>query len=149
MMIISIAKPLQFLIIIILFSFITVPMCTAELIDFELITENEYLALYFQETTTEIAVLVKSTADIWYSNPANRQTMETIARGTAKTRLNAQFSIEYFVGNQQFTMDNYNDSVLHGQYDVSLIENGLRVDYQLGKAWNDEDHLPLLISKEV
>lgn len=115
---------------------------------FTLITENEHLELYMKESTTEIAVLVKESGDIWYSNPANRQTMETMARGTAKDRLNSQIVIEYYVGNQQFTMDNYNDSVVYDQHRIIPIENGVRVEYSFGKTWVDKDYLPLVISKD-
>ena len=34
--------------------------------------ENEFLALYFSEKTTEVAVLKKKTGEVWYSNPPGR-----------------------------------------------------------------------------
>jgi hypothetical protein len=120
----------------------------AQLAGFELAAENEQLQLYFNENTTEIAVLVKSTGHVWYSNPADRQTMETMARGAAKDRLNAQLFIGYYVGNQYITMDTYTGSVIHGQHNVIPIENGVRVEYLIGKEWDDKAYLPLVISKE-
>lgn len=45
-------------------------------------------------------------------------------------------------------MDTYNDSVLHDQYKVTFLPNGLRVDYEIGKRWKDDDYIPGIISKE-
>lgn len=120
----------------------------AELSDFELVAENEQLQLYINDSTTEIAVLVKETGHVWYSNPADRQTMETMARGAAKERLNAQLFIGYYVGNQYITIDSYTGSVVHEQSEIIPIENGVRVEYLIGKEWDDKSYLPLVIGKE-
>src|SRR5690625_1956495 len=37
--------------------------------EMDLIAENDYLALYIHQETTEIAIKVKDTSNIWYSNP--------------------------------------------------------------------------------
>lgn len=121
----------------------------AELADFDLVAENGELQLYIKKSTTEIAVLVKATGHIWYSNPADRQTMETIARGAAKDRLNAQLLIGYYYGNQYITMDTYTGSVVFDQAKVIPIENGVRVEYLIGKEWDDKAYLPVVISKEA
>ena len=120
----------------------------AGLSDFELVTDNGCLELYINESTTEIAVQVKETGDIWYSNPSDRQTMENLARGAAKERLNSQLSIGYYIGNQLITLDSYTESVLHDQYNIVPIENGVKVKYLIGKEWADKDYLPLVISQE-
>lgn len=123
-------------------------VASANLSDFLLVAENEHLQLYINESTTEIAVLMKESGDVWCSNPQNRETMETIARGRAKEQLSSQFIIEYFKGNQSLTMDNYTESVSYGQYNIVPIENGVRVEYVIGKEWDDDDYLPLVMSKE-
>ena len=120
----------------------------AELSDFALVAENDDLQLYINDSTTEIAVVVKATGHIWYSNPADRQAMETIARGAAKDRLNSQLLIGYYVGNQYITIDSYTGSVAHGQHTITPIENGVRVEYLIGKEWDDKAYLPLVISEE-
>ena len=51
-----------------------------------LVADNEYLSLYINDDTTEIAVRDKRTGSIWYSNPPDRDQNEKIARGTAKAR---------------------------------------------------------------
>lgn len=120
----------------------------AEIPGFKFVTENEYLELYIKESTTEIAVLVKATGDVWYSNPADRDTMETMARGAAKDRMSATLSIGYYVGNQYITIDTYTGSVQLNQHQIVPIENGVRVEYKIGKEWDDKAYLPLVISQE-
>lgn len=120
----------------------------ANISDFQVVAENNHLVLYINESTTEIAVLVKESGDIWYSNPSDRQSMETIAKGTAKARQNSQLLLGYYVGNQLINIDTYNESVIHGQHQIIPIENGVKVKYLVGREWNDKDYLPLVISEE-
>lgn len=120
----------------------------ADLSDFVFVTENEHLELYIKNSTTEIAVVEKRTGNTWYSNPNDRGTMEKIARGSARDRLNSQLSIGYYVGNQYITMDNYTESIVHDQHEIIPIENGVRVEYLIGRTWNDNDYVPLVISQE-
>ena len=115
---------------------------------FETVAENEHLILYFNESTVELAVLDKASGHLWYTNPPERARKETVARGTNKDRLNAQIVITYNSANQQNLMDSFNDSVKYGQYQVVPIENGVRIDYELGQAWRLQDYVPKVISVE-
>lgn len=116
---------------------------------FEKICENDFLILYFKEATTGIAIQDKSTGQIWYSNPQDLDEMEKKASGRTKEALKAQLAIKYYNDSDRlFDMDTYNDSVLHDQYKVTFLPNGLRVDYEIGKRWKDDDYIPGIISKE-
>lgn len=121
----------------------------AGLTGFEMVAENEHLALYLRsDGIVEFAVLQKASGNVWYSNPYDRERKEVFARGSAKAMLNAQVIISYFDVNRQIQMDSHNDSVAHGQHTINLIEGGFRVDYQIGRIWNDQDYMPLVISEE-
>lgn len=114
-----------------------------------LVAENDYLALYIKDSTAEIAVIDKAGDTIWFSNPPNRSRMETIARGRAKNALGAQLSLVYYTPQDlRKEVDSYNDSVAYGQYEIVPIENGVRVEFSFGEKWQDEDYLPIMISKE-
>lgn len=120
-----------------------------ELSGMRLVAETESLSLYINEATTEVAVLEKSTGVVWRSNPWRWETMERKASGTTKNRLGSQIHITYYTPNdQQKTMDNYNDSILHGQFVISDIEDGVRIEYTVGKMWGEEDNIPVMISKK-
>lgn len=115
---------------------------------FNVIAENEYLQLYLNSEIVEIAVLDKRSGDIWYSNPYDRDKKETIARGMNKERLNSQLVITYYLVNQRYQMDSFNDSVVHDQYEIVPISNGVRINYQFGRMWEEKDYLPTIISEE-
>lgn len=54
-----------------------------------LYTENEKLALYYNDKTTEIAVQDKKSGDMWYSNPQNRNA-DPYAKGINCDRLHCR-----------------------------------------------------------
>ncbi|MFW6270101.1 MAG: DUF5696 domain-containing protein, partial [Bacillota bacterium] len=117
-----------------------------ELVDFKLYAENPFLKLYLNENTTEIAVEDKRNREIWFSNPANH---ELGVEESQQQRLTSQMTINYYnPDSKRKQMNSYTDSVSYDQYSVSAIEKGVRVDYTIGKEWNEEDFLPELIRKK-
>lgn len=116
---------------------------------FEVVAENESLVLYLNPENTEFVVADKRTGKLWYSNPPNRRSEEKIARGPALEQIGAQFSIAYYTpGDNLRYMDNRNDSVAFGQYEVHPIPDGVRIEYVLGRRWSDASYLPVMISKD-
>jgi len=121
----------------------------AYLTAFSVAAENEHLILYLNPDNTEIAVEDKRTGSIWFSNPPNRRAKEKIARGQALNKLSAQFSISYYTpGDNLRHMDNYNDSVVYEQYEILPIDNGVRIEYVVGRQWSDQSFLPVMIRRE-
>jgi len=121
----------------------------AQISGFDKIAENEYLILYINNKTTEIAVEEKASGEIWYSNPPDRDKMETRARGAARDVMVSQLKIVFFdMGDKMYEMNSYRDAVLNEQYKITALENGVRVDYVFGKEWNDDDFVPRIIAKE-
>jgi len=114
----------------------------------ELVAQNEHLSLYIDRATTEIAVVQLSSGRVWYSNPQGWNKLETQARGTAKEQLGAQFLITYDRSDRRNReINNYTDSILHGLFEIKEIEDGIRIEYTLGRRWKDEDYLPVVIAK--
>lgn len=121
-----------------------------EIKGYEFVTENEYLSLFFNPETAEVAVYDQRTEQFWFTNPQNRAKFETIARGAAKDALAAQLRITYYEpGDVMRTMDSYNDSVSYGQFEVQPIDGGIRVEFVFGKEWEDKYYLPLIVEKEL
>ncbi|MFP4661087.1 MAG: DUF5696 domain-containing protein [Halanaerobiales bacterium] len=120
-----------------------------ELESFTIAAENDYLKLYIDNETTEIVVQDKSTGNLWFSNPPGREEVEKIARGSAREELNSQILLSYYLpGNKLRTMNNYSDSIVFQQYDINLIEDGVSIDYAIGKEWSDEDYVPMIIESK-
>ena len=117
---------------------------------FELRAENQHLSLFFHPETTEIAVYDRLTGETWYSNPKDRDQLEILARGSAKDAIGAQLRISYFTpGDVRRTMNNYSDSIVYGQFQIEELPNGVRVDYVLGKQWEDDDYFPVVLDVET
>lgn len=113
-----------------------------------LVSENDHLALYIDTTNTSIAIRDKRSDVNWFSNPENWESNELLARGKTKDKLGAQLSITYFnLRDIRLTMDNYNDSIVYDQFEIVPITNGVRVDYTLGKKWDDDSYLPVIIEQ--
>ena len=121
-----------------------------ELDSMTLVAENEYLRLYINEHTTAVAVADKQTDMVWYTNPPNWAKEERRAKGATKNRLGSQLAISYYIpGDERRTMDNYNDSIVHGQFDIFPLENGVRVEYVIGEQWSIDAYVPKMISADA
>jgi hypothetical protein len=115
----------------------------------DLVAQNDALSLFFDGNTLEFAVQDRHSEVVWYSNPPDRNRMETIARGKTKDELGAQLYLRYYTfDNQERVLDSYNDSIKYGQYQVSMLPNGIRIDYVIGKKWEDNAILPVLLGKQ-
>ncbi|NIK75088.1 hypothetical protein FHS15_000186 [Paenibacillus castaneae] len=114
----------------------------------EMAAENEFLILYINTATTEIAVQDKRSGAIWYSNPQDRED-DKVATGYNKAKLNVQIEISYLdsAGNS-LKYDNYTHSVQNGQFVLEKVTDGLNIDYTLGEAKSDIDAIPKYISEE-
>lgn len=100
---------------------------------FTLIEQNEYLELYANGKTTEIAIKDKASGKMWYSNPTERQN-DAVATGANKGKLGSQLELEYYNETDKVnTMDNANDCILLGQFVFSKISGGFRVTYTIGE----------------
>lgn len=116
---------------------------------FEVVAENEALVLFLDKESTEIALKNKRTGDIWYSNPTDWEREERIARGRVRNEMGAQVAVSYFLpGDVQRFMDSRNDSIAYGQYTITEVPSGIRIDYLLGKEWEDLAYLPVMISED-
>lgn len=97
-----------------------------------LAAENEYLKLYTNTETTEVAVYDKRNGTIVYSNPLNADN-DPVANSTNKNYLKSQFIVNYFNKNRAAGIyDSYSMSVARGQVKAEKIENGIRYIYDVG-----------------
>ena len=122
---------------------------TLEETDKELVAENRQLALFMDPGTTEVMVYDKQSADLWFSNPPLREEEETRGSGRAKERLGNVLEVYYDEegGSQNLRMSTLPDSVEEGLFEITPLEQGVRVDYTLGEEWEAEDYLPQMIGE--
>ncbi len=126
----------------------TAPSAGAELSGMRLIAENEVLALYFHNETTEIAVKDKRNGTVWHSNPAGRE-QEKRATPFNKARLGSQLTITYYnSAGQANEFDNFNDSISNKQFEIVQAENGVKIVYTMGDNSLGVEAVPRRISVE-
>ncbi len=83
----------------------------------------------------------------WYTNPPQRGA-DTVAQGGYADSLNSQVLIEYNDETDKgYVVNSHADSVLLGQYEFYPLENGVRVNYVLGKA-KKVYVVPMVMSEE-
>lgn len=104
--------------------------------NYDLVAENQYLELYIDPSTTEVAVVDRLGCEVWFSNPIG-----------SKTRAN--LTIGYYTPSDTLQyMNSYAHSVEYGQFEITPIENGVRIDYRLGKEWEEAELIPVMISQQ-
>lgn len=113
-----------------------------------LVAETEFLKLYTDTETTEIAVYDKRNGEIVYSNPPDREE-DQIASQRNKTALNSQLVVTYYDSTMtRATMYNYDYSVERGQFEIESLENGIRYIYLLGNMESPTGIVPPYIAKK-
>lgn len=122
---------------------------TSDVEGMELAAENEYLKLYVNTESADIAVYDKRNGQITYSNPVNANN-DAIANGTNKNYLKSQLIVDYFNTSRiQSTFDSYSYCTSLGQMEFESIEDGIKVIYTLGDLTSETGIVPQYISNEA
>lgn len=121
----------------------------ADVPDMELVSENEYLKLYTDTTTANVAVYDKRNGTIIYSNPINADD-DSLANETNLNYLKSQLIVNYYNPEVKAgTYDSYSMSVARGQVEVESIENGVRYIYTIGDFETSKTgNIPIYITLE-
>lgn len=105
---------------------------------FELAAENDYLKLYTDTATGNVAVYDKRDGEITYSNPLNADEDET-ANKNNKNLLKSQMVVYYYNSTLKTgSYDSYTQCISKNQLQVESIENGVRYLYTIGELTTKE-----------
>lgn len=120
----------------------------ANLQDYTLAQENEFLRLYVQEETAEFAVEDIASGEVWFSTPQNLN-LERIKRGNARNAMRSLINLNYFTpARDGKSLSSYVDSVLNEEFTVTITPEEVRFDFTLGKMWPESAHYPRFIAKD-
>ena len=114
-----------------------IPENSADVAGMQLAAENDYLKLYTDLKTANIAVYDKRDGSITYSNPLNADE-DSMANASNLNALKSQFIVTYY--NQDVksgTYDSYSQCVAKNQFTAESIEGGIRYLYKIG---NEKDN---------
>ncbi len=100
---------------------------------FKLVTENEYLKLYTDTATCNVAIYDKRNGHIAYTNPVDAD-KDTKAKGANKNYLKSQFILQFYnTAVASANMDSYSKSVQNKTYRWEGINGGIRYVYSVGE----------------
>lgn len=112
------------------------------------IAENDFLQLFVDQETADIAIINKENDEIWYSNPPDRD-QDPIASGVNSDILSSQLHLSFYNNfGQMSNMNSYSDSVAYEQFNIEAIDDGVKVHYQFGTTQASAADLPLMLSPE-
>lgn len=110
---------------------------------YELVCESEFLKLYTDTKTANVAVYDKRDGSVTYSNPQNPEE-DSLANAANINYLKSQLVVQYYNADvRSSNYDSYSQSVAKGQYAVEGIANGIRYLYQIGDTAGAYVEVPL------
>lgn len=109
--------------------------------------ENGYLQLYVHPETTAIALEDMRTGRVWSTIPLDLDNDEQTT-AERKDLIRSTLKIEYYAAGKSTMMYSYTDCVQNENFEITAIENGVRVLYRVGKNEVTFDDLPKKLSDE-
>lgn len=110
--------------------------------------ENEFLSLFINKGTTEVAVVDRKTNKIWYTNPKDRDS-DVLATPFEKDTLGSQFYFTFADTNRTTRMFyNNQQSIKRDQFEIVDIPNGIRIEYLVGELDRGLETFPKMLSPE-
>ncbi|MBR6381491.1 MAG: hypothetical protein IKS07_07460 [Lachnospiraceae bacterium] len=112
------------------------------------VVENDYLKLEMDAKTTQIAVTVKSSGKVWYSNPIGCDT-DPLALSDEKYKIQSPLLMSYsVVQGLETPYNSFSYSTDNGIYEILPEENGIRVNYSLGNLEKEYIIPPVITADE-
>ncbi|NLJ73467.1 MAG: hypothetical protein GX331_00585 [Firmicutes bacterium] len=114
----------------------------ASFLEWDLAAQNQSAALYIHPQTTEIAVHSFVTGKTWFSNPQGRDHKRSVGQEIIAIRYDTPVVPDR-------NMNSFDHSVKYGQFEISSIPNGVRVEYLLGQEYESSQiSLPQMIKAD-
>lgn len=112
--------------------FNAIPESTADVPGMQLAAENDYLKLYVNLQTADVAVYDKRDGSITYSTPVDAD-QDSMANASNLNLLKSQFIVTYYNEDvKSGTYDSYSQCVAKNNVTAQSIENGIRYMYKIG-----------------
>lgn len=116
--------------------------------DYALVAQTDYLKLYLNSDTTDVAVYDKRSGEITYAVPAEAEE-DPIANGVNKNYLKSHLILNYYNSSRTSGIfDSYSMSVERDQFQFEGIENGVRVIYNMGDFSKSTGTVPQYMTED-
>lgn len=99
----------------------------------EMISQNQYIEMSYNNSTNLIVILDKKTGEKWYSVPQD-SSEDAIAQGSSKAELASQLVVQYYDSKNTVNIANSKTScVARGTYKAFNSNNGLIIEYDFSR----------------
>ncbi|MBQ2922522.1 MAG: hypothetical protein IJE60_05455 [Tyzzerella sp.] len=114
----------------------------------KLAVENDRLAMFFNDTSSEMAVLDKESQEWWYSNPVGAE-KDSTGSASVIAKQKSILQIEYYNSDDATgILNSYTDCILNETFEYEFIQNGIRMNFEIGKQKVTREMLPAVVEKE-
>lgn len=96
------------------------------------VAESGRITMYINGADASVTLRDTATGHTWDTNPASRNA-DPLAQGVNRDYLNSQILLEYVEAGKSTKMDSYSQSIALGQFYFYPVENGIGVNYLIGK----------------
>lgn len=108
-------------------------------LEYELVSQNDYVDFYFDSTTCYLYVVDKRTGKVWCSNPQEPANADEQSQILLSVRDSSGTLTNY---------NSYNDAVAKNQYEYKISDGVLSVTYTIGYANDLLETIPLGFTEE-
>ena len=135
--------------VILLAAFLLLCLCLAAAAEdgYTLAAENEYLALYVDESTLAMELVDKETGVERFTKVMNGTAGNKTSKNNEKSDVRAYYVVNEFVGTTN-SMDSYSMSVSYNNYELNYLENGVEIRYEIGDMTISVEDLPKMVPHE-
>ncbi|MGF7142970.1 hypothetical protein HNQ56_001392 [Anaerotaenia torta] len=111
------------------------------------ISENDTLEMYANTMTGEVAVVIKDTGEVWFTNPIDALTDEAATPGARKIMASQLILTYHDKKAVEYTINSYEECIENQQLKYKLTETGIEFQYVLGE-FEESIIIPRWISEE-
>ena len=113
----------------------------------DIVLENDKLKFVMDPTTTQFSITVKSSGEIWYSNPQDAD-QDSVALNTDKDNLQSTLLLTYSTINGVDTLySNYKYSMQSHIYNIDATDDMIKINYSIGEV-EKEFYIPTVLTEE-
>lgn len=106
--------------------------------------ETKDLELYIDMSSTRFAVREKNSGIIWYGTPPDYN-QDSIANKTYKEIMSSNILLTYIDDTGEKILSSFTNAVAFEQFNVEIIENGVRIEYLISEKALDEMVIPFVM----
>lgn len=114
----------------------------------KLVVEKNNLAMFFNEATSEVAILDKASQTWWYSNPVGAEN-DSSNSASIIAKMKSILQVKYYNPDDNTNiLNSYKDCIVNETFQYEFIQDGIRMIFEIGKEKVTKEMLPAVVTKD-